>query len=253
MLKRGDTWMNFTGKTVVVTGSSRGIGRSIAEKFAVLGANVVINGTSKTIFETEKEFAEKGYSVKAFEGDISIAENAKALIDFAVETFGTVDVLVNNAGITRDKLLVRMSDEEWDAVLDVNLKSAFLCTKAVTRIMMKQRRGVIINISSVVGVTGNAGQANYAASKAGLIGFTKSVAKELGSWGITCNAVAPGFIETDMTGHLSDEIKEKFLAAIPLRRAGTPSEVADAVCFLSSDSAKYITGQVIHIDGGMVM
>ncbi|NLX75795.1 MAG: 3-oxoacyl-[acyl-carrier-protein] reductase [Clostridiaceae bacterium] len=245
--------MDFTGKTVVVTGSSRGIGKAIAERFAQLNANVVINGTNKTIFDTEKEFIEKGYKVKAFEGDISSAENAKALIDFTVGSFGTVDVLVNNAGITRDKLLVRMGDEDWDAVLDVNLKSAFLCTRAVTRIMMKQRQGVIINVSSVVGVTGNAGQANYSASKAGLIGFTKSVAKELGSWGITCNAVAPGFIETDMTSRLSDEIKEKFLDAIPLRRVGTPSEVADTVCFLASDMAKYITGQVIHIDGGMVM
>ncbi|NLM10933.1 MAG: 3-oxoacyl-[acyl-carrier-protein] reductase [Clostridiaceae bacterium] len=245
--------MNFTGKTVIVTGASRGIGRAIAEKFAQLGANVVINGTSKTIFDTKKAFIENGYCVKAFEGDISVAENAKALIDFAVENFGTVDVLVNNAGITRDELLVRMSGEDWDNVLDVNLKSAFLCTKAVARIMMKKRQGAIINISSVVGVTGNAGQANYSASKAGLIGFTKSVAKELGSRGITCNAVAPGFIETDMTSQLSDDIMEKFLTAIPLRRAGTPSEVADAVCFLASDLAKYITGQVIHIDGGMVM
>ncbi len=162
-------------------------------------------------------------------------------------------MLVNNAGITRDKLLVRMNDEDWDTVIDVNLKSAYLCTKAATKIMMRKRQGKIINISSVVGITGNAGQTNYAASKAGLIGFTKAVAKEMGSWGITCNAVAPGFIETDMTSGLSDEIREKFLAAIPLRRAGTPSEVADAVVFLASDMARYITGQVINIDGGMVM
>lgn len=245
--------MDFTGKTVVVTGSSRGIGKAVAEKFAGFGACVVINGTSGTVFDTEKEFAEKGYRVKAFEGDVSMPENARALMDFAVENFGQVDVLVNNAGITRDKLLVRMNDEDWDSVLDVNLKSAYLCTKAAVRFMMKKRHGTIINISSVVGVAGNAGQANYAASKAGLIGFTKSVAKELASWGITCNAVAPGFIETDMTGGLSDEIREKFIAAIPLGRAGTPSEVADAVIFLASDMARYITGQVIHIDGGMVM
>ncbi|AGC68151.1 3-oxoacyl-[acyl-carrier-protein] reductase FabG [Thermoclostridium stercorarium subsp. stercorarium DSM 8532] len=245
--------MDFTGKTVVVTGSSRGIGKAIAEKFAALGANVVINGTSKSVFDTERELVEKGYSVKAFEGDISDPGNAKALIDFAVETFGTIDVLVNNAGITRDKLLVRMNDEDWDTVIDVNLKSAYLCTKAATKIMMRKRQGKIINISSVVGITGNAGQTNYAASKAGLIGFTKAVAKEMGSWGITCNAVAPGFIETDMTSGLSNEIREKFLAAIPLRRAGTPSEVADAVVFLASDMARYITGQVINIDGGMVM
>jgi len=245
--------MDFTGKTVIVTGSSRGIGKAIAVKFAELGANVVINGTSKTVFDTEKELTEKGFRVKAFEGDISIPENAVALVDFAVDNFGTVDILVNNAGITRDKLLVRMNDEDWDSVLDINLKSAYLCTKAAVKVMMKKRQGTIINVSSVVGITGNAGQANYAASKAGLIGFTKSVAKELGSWGITCNAVAPGYIETDMTAGLSDEVKEKFLAAVPLRRAGTPSEVADAVCFLASDMARYITGQVINIDGGMVM
>lgn len=245
--------MDFTGKTVVVTGSSRGIGKAIAEKFAQLNANVVINGTSKTVFDTEKAFAENGYTVKAFEGDISVPENAKALIDLAVDNFGTIDVLVNNAGIIRDKLLVRMTDEDWDNVLDVNLRSAFYCTRAAAKIMMKKRQGAIINISSVAGVTGNAGQCNYSASKAGLIGFTKSVAKELGSWGITCNAVAPGLIETDMSSGLPDEIREKFLTAVPLRRAGTPSEVADAVCFLSSDMAKYITGQVIHIDGGLVM
>lgn len=245
--------VDFTAKTVVITGSSRGLGKEIAKKYAQLGANVVINGTSKTIFETEQEFIEQGYSVKAYEGDISSAENAKAIIEFAVKSFGTVDVLVNNAGIIRDKLLVRMSDEDWDSVLDINLKSVFLCTKAVAKLMMKKRAGTIINITSIVGVTGNAGQANYAASKSGMIGFTKSIAKELGSWGVTCNAIAPGFIETDMSNQLSDEIKEKYITAIPLRRAGTPSEVADVVCFLSSDMAKYITGQVIHIDGGLVM
>mgnify|MGYP000123500282 CR=1 FL=1 len=253
MLKRGDTWMNFTGKTVVVTGSSRGIGRSIAEKFAVLGANVVINGTSKTIFETEKEFAEKGYSVKAFEGDISIAENAKALIVFAVETFGTVDVLVNNAGITRDKLLVRMSEEDWDDVLDTNLKGAFLCTKAAAKIMVKQRSGKIINITSVAGVMGNPGQANYSASKAGMIGLTKTTAKELASRGITCNAVAPGLTISRMTEALPEKVKENYLSNIPLGRFGTPEDVANVVGFLASDDANYITGQVIHIDGGLVM
>jgi 3-oxoacyl-[acyl-carrier protein] reductase len=245
--------MEFNDKTVVVTGSTRGLGRAIAEKFASLGANVVINGTSKTVFKTEEEFLKNGWSVKAVEADISIPEKAKELIDTAVSTFGTVHILVNNAGVIRDKLLMRMSVEDWDTVLDINLKSAFLCTKAVTKLMMKKRQGIIINITSVVGVMGNAGQANYAASKAGMIGFTKSVAKELGAWGIRCNAIAPGFIESDMSLQLSDEIKEKFLAAIPLRRAGTPSEVADAVCFLASDRAAYITGQVINIDGGMVM
>lgn len=245
--------MNFNGKTVIVTGSTRGLGKAIAEKFAQLGANVVINGTSETVLNTQQEFLQKGYQVKAAVGDISIPEKAQELIDTAVAAFGTVDVLVNNAGVIRDKLLMKMSVEDWDTVLDINLKGAFLCTKALTRLMMKKRQGCIINITSVVGVMGNAGQANYAASKAGMIGFTKSVAKELGAWGITCNAVAPGFIETDMSDQLSDDIKEKYMAVIPLKRAGTPSEVADAVCFLASESARYITGQVIHIDGGMVM
>lgn len=245
--------MDFSGKTVIVTGSTRGLGKAIAEKFASLGANVVINGTSKTVFQTEEEFVGKGYPVKAVEGDISIPGKAQELINTAVETFGTVDILVNNAGVVRDKLLMRMSEDDWDTVLDINLKSAFLCTKALTKLLMKKRQGIIINITSVVGIMGNAGQANYAASKAGMIGFTKSVAKELGAWGIRCNAVAPGFIETDMSTQLSEEIQEKYLAAIPLKRAGTPSEVADAVCFLASEQAQYITGQVIHIDGGMVM
>lgn len=245
--------MNFSGKTVVVTGSSRGLGKAIAEKFASLNANIVINGTSETLLKTESEFLEKGYLVKAVIGDISIEENARRLIDAAVNEFGTVDVLVNNAGIVRDKLLMRMTEEDWDSVLDTNLKSAFLCTKAVTKLMMKKRLGTIINITSVVGLMGNAGQTNYAASKAGMIGFTKSVAKELGPWGITCNAVAPGFIGTDMSDALTDEFKEKYIAMVPLKRAGTPDEVAGAVCFLASDNAKYITGQVINIDGGMVM
>ncbi len=245
--------MEFSDKTVIVTGSTRGLGKAIAEKFASLGANLVINGTSQTVFQTEKGFLEKGYRVKAVEGDIRYFENAKKLIDTAVETYGTVDVLVNNAGIIRDGLLAKMREEDWDDVLNVNLKSAFLCTKAVSRLMMKKRQGAIINITSVVGIMGNAGQTNYAASKAGMIGFTKSVAKELGSRGITCNAVAPGFIETDMSNSQSDEIKERYIAMVPLRRAGTPVEVAEAVCFLASDRAKYITGQVIHIDGGMVM
>ncbi|HAA24730.1 MAG TPA: 3-oxoacyl-[acyl-carrier-protein] reductase, partial [Ruminiclostridium sp.] len=233
--------MDFSGKTVVVTGSSRGLGKAIAEKFASLNANVVINGTSETVLKTESEFLEKGYRVKAVIGDVSIDENARKLIDTAISEFGAVDVLVNNAGIIRDKLLIRMTEEDWDSVLDANLKSAFLCTKAAAKPMMKKRHGTIINITSVVGHMGNAGQANYASSKAGMIGFTKSVAKELGPWGITCNAVAPGFILTDMSGALNDQIKEKYIAMVPLKRAGTPDEVADAVCFLASDSAKYIT------------
>ncbi len=245
--------MDFTGKTVVVTGSARGLGKAIAQRFAGLGANIIINGTSKTVLNTEKELLDKGYKVKAFIGDISVPENAKQLINTAVETFGTVDVLVNNAGITRDKLLLKMDVDDWDDVLDINLKSAFLCTKEVIRLMMKKRQGRIINITSIIGVIGNAGQANYAASKAGLAGFTKSVAKELGTRGITCNAVAPGFIETDMSQQLPDEIKEKYIANVPLKRLGTPSDVTGMVCFLASDDAKYITGQIIHVDGGLVM
>jgi len=245
--------LDFTGKTVIVTGSTRGLGRAIAEKFAKLGANVVINGTTETVLNTEKEFLEKGYRVKAFIGDISVPENVQMLVKTAVETFGTVDVLVNNAGIVRDKLLMKMNVEDWDEVLNVNLKSVFLCTKEVIRLMIKKRQGRIINISSVIGVMGNAGQANYAASKAGIIGFTKSMAKELGSRGITCNAVAPGFIESDMSQQLPESIREKYIANVPLGRAGTPLDVAGAVCFLASEDAEYITGQVIHVDGGLVM
>jgi 3-oxoacyl-[acyl-carrier protein] reductase len=245
--------LDYTGKTVIVTGSARGLGKAIAEKFAELGANVIINGTSETVLITEKEFLDKGYKVKAFIGDISLPENAQMIVKTAVETFGTVDVLVNNAGIVRDKLLMKMGIEDWDDVLNINLKSVFLCTKEVIRLMMKKRQGRIINISSIIGVMGNAGQANYAASKAGIIGFTKSTAKELGSRGITCNAVAPGFIESDMSQQLPDDIKENYIANVPLRRAGTPSEVAGVVCFLASEDAEYITGQVIHVDGGLVM
>ncbi|NLY17510.1 MAG: 3-oxoacyl-[acyl-carrier-protein] reductase [Clostridiaceae bacterium] len=245
--------MDFTGKTVIVTGSTRGLGKAIAEKFAMLGANVVINGTSETVLKTEKEFSDKGYKVKAFIGDISVSENVQMLVKTAVDTFGTVDVLVNNAGIVRDKLLMKMSIEDWDEVINVNLKSVFLCTKEVIRLMMKKRQGRIINISSVIGVMGNAGQANYAASKAGIIGFTKSIARELGSRGITCNVVAPGFIESDMSQQIPEEMREKYIANVPLRRAGTPLDVAGAVCFLASEDAEYITGQVIHVDGGLVM
>jgi len=245
--------LDFTGKTVIVTGSTRGLGKAIAEKFAMLGANVVINGTSETVLKTEKEFLDRGYKVKAFIGDISIQENAQMLIKTAVDTYGTVDVLVNNAGIVRDRLLMKMSEEDWIEVLNVNLKSVFLCTKEVIRLMMKKRQGRIINISSVIGVMGNAGQANYAASKAGIIGFTKSTAKELGSRGITCNVVAPGFIESDMSQQIPGEMREKYIANVPLGRAGTPLDVAGAVCFLASEDAQYITGQVIHVDGGLVM
>ena len=245
--------MDFKGKTVIVTGSSRGIGYSIAEAFAGLNADVMMTGTSESVFKACEALKEKGFSVEAFAGDISNADNVQALINKTVETFGGIDVLVNNAGITRDNLLIRMNEEDWDSVINTNLKGTFLCTRAAVRLMMKKRCGSIINVASIVGLMGNAGQANYSATKAGIIGFTKSVAREFASRGIRCNAIAPGFIETDMTNKLPEEIKENYLKNIPLGRFGTPSDVADLAVFLASDMAKYITGQVINVDGGLYM
>lgn len=244
---------SMKGKTVIVSGSSRGIGRAVAERFGELGANVVLSGTSDSVHATGEALRARGIAVASVVADISTPDGAQRLVDAAMETFGTVDILVNNAGITRDKLIIRMEEEDWDQVLDTNLKGTFLLTKAAAKVMMKKRTGRIVNITSVVGVMGNAGQANYAASKAGLIGFTKSIAKELATRGITCNAVAPGFIETAMTGELPEHIKETYLKSIPAGRYGTPSEVADLVVFLSSEQAAYITGQVVHIDGGLHM
>lgn len=245
--------MNFQGKTVIVTGSTRGIGNVIAVQFASLGANVMLSGTSDSVHTVADSLKEKGFSVAGYSGDLSTPVAAQGLIEKTLETFGSLDILVNNAGITCDKLLIRMEEEDWDKVINANLKSAYLCTKAAVRIMMKKRSGSIINISSIVGLMGNAGQANYAASKAGLIGFTKSIAREFAARGITCNAIAPGFIETQMTDSLSAELKESYLKSIPLGRYGTSSEVADLVVFLASDNAQYITGQVINIDGGLYM
>ncbi|NLM75173.1 MAG: 3-oxoacyl-[acyl-carrier-protein] reductase [Clostridiaceae bacterium] len=245
--------MDFKGKTVIVTGSSRGIGYSIAEAFAKLNANVMMTGTTDSVFKSCETLKQKGFSIEGFAGDISNADNVQALVNKTVETFGTIDVLVNNAGITRDNLLIRMNEEDWDDVIRINLKGTFLCTKAAVRLMMKKRKGCIINIASIVGLMGNAGQTNYSASKAGIIGFTKSVAREFASRGITCNAIAPGFIETDMTNKLPEEIKENYLKSIPLGRFGTPSDVADLAVFLASDKARYITGQVINVDGGLYM
>jgi len=245
--------MEFSGKTVIVTGSTRGIGRAIASRFAELGANVMICGTTDKVHEVVEEFKNKGYSVSGFVGDLSDPRNTQALVDRTVENFGGLDVLVNNAGITRDRLLIKMEEEDWDTVININLKSVFLLTQAAVRVMMKKKKGSIINVSSVVGLMGNAGQANYAASKAGLIGFTKSVAKEYARRGITCNAIAPGFIETEMTGSLPEEAKENYIRNIPLGRPGTTSEVAELAVFLASDRAQYITGQVINIDGGLCM
>ncbi|HOK42269.1 MAG TPA: 3-oxoacyl-[acyl-carrier-protein] reductase [Thermoclostridium caenicola] len=245
--------MEFSGKTVIVTGSTRGIGKAIAEKFAELGANVMLSGTTDKVYDVVNELKGRGFSVAGFAGDLAVPENAQAIVDQTVETFGGLDILVNNAGITRDKLLIKMEEEDWDTVMDINLKSVFLLTKAAVKIMMKKKKGTIINLSSVVGLMGNSSQANYAASKAGLIGFTKSVAKEYARRGITCNAIAPGFIETEMTGSLPEEVKEYYLKNIPLGRPGTTSEVADLAVFLASDRAQYITGQVINIDGGLYM
>lgn len=245
--------MNFKGKTAIVTGSTRGIGRAAAEAFARQGANVMLCGTGDSVVDTAQALADEGLSVSSFSGDLTVTGKASALVEKTIEVFGSLDILVNNAGVTADRLLIRMEEEDWDRVLDTNLKSVFLLTKAASRIMMKKRSGRIINITSVTGLMGNAGQANYAASKAGLVGFTKSVARELASRAITCNAIAPGFIDTQMTAGLPDELKENYLKSIPLGRYGTPSDVADLVLFLASEHAQYITGQVINVDGGLYM
>ncbi len=245
--------MQLKGRTAIVTGSSRGIGKAIAIKLGNLGANVVLNATSDTVYKTGEELEEMGIKVACHVGDISKAENVKSLISTALETFGGIDILVNNAGITRDKPMALMSEEDWDTVLDVNLKSAFLCTKAAAKVMMKKRYGRIVNISSVAGAYGNPGQANYSASKAGLIGLTKTTAKEFAARAITCNVVTPGLIESNMTEILPDDLKQKYLEKIALGRFGTPEEVANVVAFLSSEESAYVTGQVIDIDGGLVM
>lgn len=243
------------GKNAIVTGASRGIGRAIALKLAEKGVNIVINYRSnkEKAEELVKEIEAKGVKALAIEGDVSIFSEAESMVNTAFEQLGSVDILVNNAGITKDTLILRMKEEEFDKVIEVNLKGAFNCLKHASKIMMKQRSGKIINISSVVGLVGNQGQINYAAAKAGIIGMTKSAAKELASRGINVNAVAPGFISTDMTAVLSEKVKEGAVNTIPLKRLGNPEDVANAVTFLASDEAEYITGQVINVDGGMVM
>lgn len=243
------------GKVAVVTGASRGIGRAIAIKLADEGAKVVVNysGSQAKAEEVVAIIQENGGEAIAVQASVSKTEEVTALMDAAVKTFGSLDILVNNAGITRDNLLMRMKEDEWDDVLDTNLKGVFLCTKAVTRQMMKQRAGRIINISSIVGVAGNAGQANYVAAKAGVIGLTKTTAKELASRNILVNAIAPGFIETEMTDQLPEDIKQGMLTQIPLAKLGQPEDIAKAVVFLASEDANYMTGQTLHIDGGMVM
>ena len=245
---------NLENKVAIVTGASRGIGKVIAEELAKSGARVVcVSRTEKAIKAVADSIRANGGESIAIPCDISNAESFGELIKSVAGQFGTIDILVNNAGVTKDNLIMRMSENDWDTVLDTNLKGAFNGTKAVTRQMMKQRSGRIINISSVVGLTGNAGQANYSASKAGLIGLTKATAKELASRGITANCIAPGYIETDMTDQLSDNIKEALIDQIPLGRIGQAEDIAHAVCFLASDEAGYITGQTITVDGGMVM
>lgn len=246
--------MQFAEKVVIITGSSRGIGKAIALAFAKEGASVVVSGRNKESLEkVVSEIEAIGSKVIAVKADVSKVDDAKNLIEKTLEEFGQIDILVNNAGITRDNLLLRLSEEDWDSVLNTNLKGAFNCIKAVTKPMMKKRAGSIINITSVVGQTGNAGQVNYSASKAGMIGMTKSVAKELASRSIRVNAVAPGFIETDMTNELNEKAKEELIKAIPLSKLGSVANVADLVLFLSSDKAEYITGQVVNVDGGMVV
>lgn len=243
------------GKTAVVTGASRGIGRAIALQLAEEGANVVVNysGSEDKALQVVEEIKNIGRNAIAVKANVSDNESVQNLMSQALEAFGTIDVLINNAGITRDNLIMRMKEDEWDDVISTNLKGVFLCTKAVTRQMMKQRAGRIINISSIVGVMGNAGQANYVAAKAGVIGLTKTTARELASRNILVNAIAPGFIETEMTDALPEDIKGAMLAQIPLAQLGQPEHIAKAVVFLASDDSSYMTGQVLHIDGGMVM
>lgn len=242
------------GKTAIITGASRGIGKGIAEVFAQHGANVAFtySSSSAAADELEKSLEETGVKVKGYKSNAADFEQAQELVKNVLEDFGAIDILINNAGITKDNLLMRMSEEDFDKVIEVNLKSIFNMTKAVQRTMLKARKGSIINMSSVVGVKGNAGQANYAASKAGMIGFSKSMALELGSRNIRTNVIAPGFIETEMTGKLDEATVASWRDAIPLKRGGSPEDIANACVFLASDMSAYITGQVINVDGGML-
>ena len=242
-------------KVALVTGASRGIGREIAQTLAAYGASVIVNynGSKDRADEVVEVISAAGGKAIAVKADVAKAEEIARLFEEAQAAFGRIDILVNNAGITRDNLILKMSEEEYDTVLDTNLKGAFLCMKHAAKIMLRQKNGRIINISSISGIAGNAGQANYCAAKAGLIGLTKSLAKELGSRGITVNAVAPGFIETEMTEKLSEQVKEGMLAQIPLKRAGSVKDIAEAVAFLASERAAYITGQTLSVNGGMAM
>jgi 3-oxoacyl-[acyl-carrier protein] reductase len=243
------------GKTAIITGAARGIGKAIALRFAAQGCNVAFTDLviNETALETEKEINALGVIGKGYASNAANFAETQAVVEEIVKDFGRVDILVNNAGITKDTLLMRMTEDQWDAVINVNLKSCFNFTKAVQGTMLKQRSGSIINMSSVVGVSGNAGQSNYSASKAGMIGFTKSIAKELGSRGIRSNAIAPGFIITEMTGVLPEDVKKTWEAQIPLKRGGTPEDVANTCVYLGSDLSAYVSGQVIHVCGGMNM
>jgi 3-oxoacyl-[acyl-carrier protein] reductase len=242
------------GKTALITGASRGIGKAIARKFAMEGADIAITNISddEEFTETVRELNALGIKAKGYVSNAASFSDSQRVVDEIVADFGKIDILVNNAGITKDTLLMRMSEEQWDAVIAVNLKSVFNLTKAVIQPMIKQKSGSIINMSSVVGVQGNAGQSNYSASKAGILGFTKSVAKEVGSRNIKCNAIAPGFIITEMTDKLPEDVKKEWAERIPLRRGGTPDDVANTALFLASELSSYVTGQTIHVCGGML-
>lgn len=243
--------MDLSNKIAIVTGSGQGIGKAIAFRLAEAGAAVVVNSRSEAANAIAAEIKSAGMNSTAILGDVSSSADVNRLIEQTITAYGKIDILVNNAGITRDNLLMRMSDEDWDAVLNINLKSVFLCTRAVIRPMLKQRSGRIVNVTSIVGIIGNPGQANYVSAKAGIIGFTKTLAKEVGSRGITVNAIAPGFIDTDMTKNIPEKQRQELASRIPLGCFGTPRDIAETAAFLASDAARYITGQVISVDGGM--
>ena len=246
--------MRLKDQVVLITGSARGIGKEIAKTFANEGATVIISDINAASAEaTSEEFKKEGFNSSSFACDVTSMKSVEEMINKILDNYSRIDILVNNAGITKDNLLLRMSENEWDAVLNTNLKGVFCCTKAVTKSMLRAKKGKIINIASIIGITGNAGQANYSASKAGIIGFTKSIAKEFSSRGITSNAVATGFIQSDMTDKLTDKAREEIFKTIPLGKLGTPKDVANACLFLASSEADYITGQTIVVDGGMAI
>ena len=243
--------MNLSAKVAIVTGSGQGIGQAIALKLAEAGATVVVNDIDEAASDVAEEIKALNQQSQAILADVSSSPDVARMVETVIATYGKIDILVNNAGITRDQLVVRMSDEEWDEVLNINLRGVFLCTRAAVRHMMRQRWGRIISMASIVGVVGNPGQANYASAKAGIIGLTRTIAREVGSRGITANAIAPGFIDTEMTKNLEGKRRQELIKRIPLGYLGTPRDVAEAVAFLASDEARYITGQVLNVDGGI--